>query len=190
MADPFSIAALASMAGFAGGGATTALMAGGAALSAGSAIQTGNAQRKSANFQAEQMRQQAGQELAASQKQADAVRRETTLTQSRVNAIASASGGASDVGVLNILGDIGNAGEYNALSALYSGKERAIGLQTGANAQVIEGRQSAKAGKISAAGSLLSAGAQIGQYKSMYEKYNPVAKRANPYTGAQPFSYS
>jgi hypothetical protein len=195
MADPFTLAILgtASTGGFAAGGASAAVMgamAAGTALTAGGAIQSGNAQRKASNFQATQMRQQAGQEMAAAEVQAQEHRRQAQLQQSRVQAVSAASGGSSDVSVLNILGDIGNVGEYNALAAMYAGQEKATGLNTGANVQVIEGRQAAKAGKISAAGTLLSGAAQMGQYQSMYAKYNPTASKIPaPYTGLKPFAY-
>lgn len=152
-----------------------AAMAGGTLLSAGGAIQSGNAQRRSANFQATQMRQQASAELATSQRQAIEARREAILTQSRAQTVAASGGSSGDLGVTNLLADIGQVGEYNALSALFSGKERAASLITGANAQVIQGRQAAKASKIQAAATILEGAGQMGQYKSMAAKYNPAS---------------
>src|SRR3990172_2605978 len=98
----------------------------GTAVSTVGQIQAGNAARKSANFQAAQMNQQAGQERATSQRAAIEQRRAARIAASRATALAAASGGgATDPTVLNILGDIKTEGEYNALSAMFGGEERA-----------------------------------------------------------------
>lgn len=138
----------------------------GTAVSTVGQIQAGNAARRSANFQAAQMNQQAGQERATAQRAAIEQRRTARLAGSRATALAAASGGATDPTILNILGDIKTEGEYNALSALFTGEEKARGLEMGASARVVEG-QTAKQASIINAGSTLSTG--IGQ--SLMAKY-------------------
>lgn len=135
-------------------------------VSAAGSIMSGNAANKAAKFEAAQMTQQAGQERAASQRQAIEQRRQAGLANSRVTAVAAASGaGATDASVLDIQGDNAATGEYNALSALYSGEEKARGLEMGAVAKRYEGANAAQAGKMQAVGTILSSG------KSLYDIY-------------------
>lgn len=151
------------------------LMIAGTVVSTLGQIQAGNAARKSANFQAAQMNQQAGQERATGQRAAIEQRRTARLASSRATALAAASGGgATDPTILNILGDIHTEGEYNALSALFGGEERARGLEMGAAAKVVEGK-SAKQASIISAGSTLSTG--IGE--SLMMKYGGTYKKGS-----------
>lgn len=137
-------------------------------VSAAGTIMGGNAARGAANFEAAQMQQQAGQERAASQRRAIEERRAAGMANSTVLARAAASGAsATDPTVLNIEGNNAGVGEYNALSALYSGEERARGLEMGASARRYEGQTQRQASLFNAGGSLLSGGS------SLYEKYNP-----------------
>lgn len=142
------------------------ISAAGTIVSTLGAISSGNAQQKAANYQAAQMDQQAGQERASAQRQAFEQRRKATLAGSRVTALAGASGaGVADPSVVDIMGDIQTQGEYNALSAMYTGEERARGYQMGADAKRFEGAEAKKAGYISAGGNLLSGVGNIG-YRS------------------------
>lgn len=135
-------------------------------MSAAGSIMSGNAANKAAKFEAAQMTQQAGQERATSQRQAIEQRRQAGLASSKITANAAASGaGATDTTVLNLQGDTAATGEYNALSALYTGEEKARGMEMGATAKRYEGANAAQAGKMQAAGTILSSG------KSMYDIY-------------------
>lgn len=136
------------------------------AVSAAGTIMSGNAARGAANFQAAQMTQQAGQERATSQRQAIEARRQSGLANSRVTALAAASGaGATDPTVLDIEGDNAGTGEYNALSALYTGEERARGLEMGAGAKRYEGATERQAAVFKAGGTILSSGTSLlGKY--------------------------
>ena len=145
---------------------TMAVTAASAIASAAGSIMSGKAEASASRFQAAQMKQQAGQERAVSQRKAIEQRRQAGLANSRVTALAAASGaGATDPTVLDIEGDNAAAGEYNALSALYAGEERARGLEMGAGAKLYEGSQAKRAGLIKGGSTLLSAGS------SMFDKY-------------------
>lgn len=90
-------------------------------------------QAKLSQREAQQMEQKAGQERAVSQRAAMEERRAGRLLRSRSGAIAAASGaGALDPTVVNLLGDISAEEETQALTALYTGEERARGLEYGA----------------------------------------------------------
>jgi len=136
--------------------AAIALMAAGTAVSVAGTIASGNAQAKAgraqqqaAEYAAQQMRVQAGQERAAAQRTAMEQRREADKVRSRGLALAAASGGgASDPSVVNLLGDIDQEGTYRALTAMFEGEEKALGLETGAQARSFEGEQAAFAGRI------------------------------------------
>lgn len=135
-------------------------------VSAAGTIMSGNAARGAANFEAAQMTQQAGQERAASQRRASEQRRQAGLVNSAVRSRAAASGaGATDPTVLDIEGDNAATGEYNALSALYEGEERARGLEMNAGARRYEGQQARQASLFKAGSTLLSSGS------SLFSKY-------------------
>lgn len=102
--------------------------------------------KKASKFEAAQYRQQAGQERASSQRQAIEERRASRIAQSRAVAVAAASGaGASDPTVNKIIGNLAADGEYNALSALFSGEESARGLEMAAKGAEFEGNSWATA---------------------------------------------
>lgn len=139
----------------------------GTVISAVGSMQQGRAQQQAANYEASQLEQNAQQERAASQRQAMEQRRQGRLAQSRGLALAAASGaGASDPGVLDIMGDIDAEGEYRALTALYEGEERARGRQTQANLRRYEGKAAKRAGNMQAMSTVLSSGG-----KTLYDRF-------------------
>ncbi len=150
-------------------GAEIALVAGVAAtgVQAGSTLKAGKAEQealqaagqaeqeaalarsKALEHQAAQGRQQAGQERATAQRSASEQRRQGRLLASRALARAAASGaGAGDPTVENIIGDIGAEGEFRALSEMFIGEERALGLETQADLRIFEAGQERRAGAI------------------------------------------
>lgn len=79
-----------------------------------------------ARSDASQLRSMAGQDRASSQRAAFEERRRAKLAESRVRAVAAASGaGATDPTVLNIMGDLSAEGEYRALTRMYEGETEA-----------------------------------------------------------------
>src|SRR5690606_1168127 len=103
-------------------------------LAEGDALEaSGRAAEQAAIFEARQMRTQAGQEQAVSQRAAEERMREAGLLMSRAQAVAAASGGgALDPTVLRIIGGLAAEGELAAATEQYNDDERARQLKLGA----------------------------------------------------------
>lgn len=148
-------------------------------------MQESNAQAKAARvtgaYTAESARQNAIQEVASSQRVAQETQRKGTLIQSRALAEAASGGGASDPSIINAIGDLAGQTEYNRLSDLYQGNERAAALNQGADLSTYEANNSARALKakgtndaIKSGFTLLdspSFGTGVTAAKSLYDKY-------------------
>ena len=154
----------------------TGIEAGGAVVGGLSHIEFGQQAQQSAEFQAAQLRQNAGQAQASAQHAAYDVDRQAQYTASTALATAAASGGgASDPTVVNLIAR--NAGEFAYRKAvdLYQGDDKARlmnlqadakefeGANTKANSNQVAGSQLFKAGT-----TLLGSAAKTG---SMYLKY-------------------
>lgn len=86
----------------------------------------GEARNAAAQLEANVLEAQAGQTIAASQRDMFDVQRASRLAQSRAIALSAASGGgASSPTVMNIVGNMAKEGAYNAARALYAGEEQA-----------------------------------------------------------------
>lgn len=86
----------------------------------------GERQRANAEFDAWQLEEQAGEELAVSQRMAIEERRQAELAASRALAVAATSGaGVSDPSVVRLLARTQGEGAYRANVALYQGESRA-----------------------------------------------------------------
>ena len=143
-----------------------ALAFAGPALKAGGTILGASSQAKTLKKEAAGLDRQAGLERASSQREAIEERRQSRLVQSRGLAVAAASGaGADDPTVVNLLANLEGEGEYRALTALYEGNERAIGMEDQARARRKEAKNIKTAGIINAASTMLGAGS------SMYDRY-------------------
>lgn len=87
-------------------------------------------------FQAAQARQNAGQEIAASQRDAAEQQRQIRLMNSRALALAAASGaGATDPTIVKIISNNAGEGAYRAALSLYKGEERARAMRMEAAAR-------------------------------------------------------
>lgn len=153
-----------------GGAVVSAL---GTAYSAIQAQQAGIAEKRAADYRAQQERQAAiAAQATASQKAADqALRTEYTLSAARA-AAAGSGAGATDPTVENVEGQLKARGDYNVASELYTGNERAAGLTTQAGLDVYQGSQAAAAGTSKMYGGLLSGlGQAMNTGSSLYEKY-------------------
>lgn len=149
----------------------TALAITGSVLSGLGQMQAGKAADKNAKFQAAQLEQQAGQERASSQRVAIEERRRAAIAASNARAAAAASGGkATDPTVLNIQGALAGQGEYNALTALFEGEERARGLNLQAAGKKFEGKQAKKAGMIGGMSTIIG-----GTGSALMAKYAPTS---------------
>ncbi len=127
----------------------------GSLLKAYGQVRQGNAARKAAKFEAKQMERDALAAEAEGQAAASVSRREGRLLKSRGIAVAAGSGASvRDPTVINLLADVEAESEYNALSALYSGKSEATKLRMGARARRKEGKAAQLAGYINAASTI------------------------------------
>lgn len=146
-----------------------ALAIGGSVLKAGGTIFSSRSQAKSLKKEARQLDTQAGLERASSQRESIEERRQSRLLSSRGLAVAAGSGGgADDPTVVNLLANIEGEGEYRALTALYNGDQRALGLEGEAKARRKEAKNVKTAGLINAASTLIGAASS----KSMYDRYS------------------
>lgn len=171
--DPITAVTIATVAG-------GALSAAGTLIGGQAAADAGEAGQKSKNFEAVQLDQSAQESRAASQRVALEDRRKSKLLQSTLQARAAASGGgADDQTVVGLGRDIAGRGEYEALTSMYTGENRARGLQDQAlgarltgDALRAEGRAKRNASYLSAAGTLVgSAGSAYGTYHRVPARY-------------------
>lgn len=124
----------------------------------GHVIEGGQAQAD-AKFVSRQLQQNAKATRASASFQAADLRRQQLLLESRARAVAASSGGsASDVNVVNAISDIAREGETRALTALYNGNERAIGMELKAKTVEASGRSKSMAKKFAAATTMLNPG--------------------------------
>lgn len=147
----------------------TALLAG-TALSAGGKIAGGYAQKGALDASASQLEQEAGQSVASGIQGAIQDRRRATYVASNARA-STAAGGLTTTGTSAIanVGQIRGQGEYNALTALYQGEDRAQELDYRATGERRAGSNAVTSGWISGASSVLSGGT------SFYDKYGATA---------------
>jgi hypothetical protein len=136
-------------------------------------LNQGKAAQQAANYKAQQMEVNAGQERAASQRAAIEQQRKSRLIQSRAQAVGASSGSVLDPSTVNIMSGLAEEGELGALTALYQGESRARGYESEASISRYEGKQAKKAGQMAAFGAGLSGLAALG---SFYGKYgSPMA---------------
>lgn len=152
-----------------------ALTIGSTILSAVGQAQTGQQKQAAANYQAGLADQQAGQDRAAATQQAMERERQGVLAVSRARAVAASSGGDADgTTVVEQEAKLAARGKYNAMSALYSGNQAALGEEAQADAYRYGGAQAAQAGKINAATTIL------GGATSLFGKYGGGGPPASP----------
>lgn len=144
------------------GGFGTGMQAAGQLQSGKAAANTGLAQQKASEFEAQQLEQNAGQAQAANQRSAIEELRKSMLLQSRAIAVAAASGGgALDPTVMALVGNLSKEGQLAAETQIYGGDERARAMRNQAKASRYEGAQRAEAGRVAERASKVSAGSTI-----------------------------
>ena len=120
----------------------------GAALySALSQLQAGHQARDALNYQAQQLKINAGQAQASAQRQAYDIQRQGEIIASNALAhVAASGGGASDPSVVNLIAR--NAGEsaYRQAVALYGGNDEARTMRMQAQGKQYEGQQAMRNG--------------------------------------------
>lgn len=151
----------------------------GTVMSAVGTVTSGVAQNNAAKFEASQLEARATAERASAQREALQERKQKDMVISRAKAVGATSGGGVD---LNLLGKIEEAGEYNALTAMWEGEERARGAESQAAATRWSGKRAKLAGFIGAASTAAGDYARISHdysrprtamddSDSFYEKY-------------------
>lgn len=156
-AIPAAIGAISSAASAAGGLSTlaTAASVAGTAIGVVGALQQGQMQREAYKMEAVQAEQRANEARAAAARQQYETRRKTDLVQSRVRAVAAASGASTtDAGTLGAEQSIAERGEYSALMDWAQGENRARGFEDQASAALYKGKVAEKSSYFKAAGTL------------------------------------
>ena len=140
----------------------TGLQVAGTLFSGAGQLSQGRAEQRAANLRARQLDREAIAAEAASQREAIEERRQARLLQSRARAVAAAGGGTTtDVGVTEILSRIEREGEFNALSALFEGSEKAAGFRAGAASERYQGKLARQQSRIQALNTFISGGSKI-----------------------------
>lgn len=151
-------------------------------------ILAAGAQRQAAaNREADYLEINATQKVAVGQQQMFDAQRVTRLTNSRVQALAAASGGgATSPGVLTVMGQISKVGALNASRELYSGEEAARNMRL----QAIETRRTGDFESAAAANQaeVVAAGAKAGEYKAIASGLGTAGSLYGKYGGRRPTS--
>lgn len=131
---------------------------------------------KAASFQADQLRQNAGQAQASAQRAAINEDDRTARVMSAALASAAASGGgASDPTVVNIIAKTAAEGAYQRSVALYQGDERAQFENLQADTRNYEGKNARLNSAVAGAGQFVGAGTSFlqGQARgaSLYQRF-------------------
>lgn len=150
-----------------------------------------DADTQKARIEGEWADRRAGEERAAAQRGAMTEKRKADLAQSRLTAVAGASGSnADDPTVLDLWGDIGKEGQLNQQNVTAGGEQRAGGLEFQADLGNWTADANARIKRSSATstliGGMLGAGSTIAGGVSNY--YSPMAGRY-PNSSAQRGQY-
>ncbi|NSY17266.1 hypothetical protein [Neorhizobium sp. AL 9.2.2] len=145
----------------------------GTGISAIGQIQSGKQQDAMAQYQADQMEQQAKDKMAVASRDAEQEgKKKDALLSRQVALAANSGGGVQNQSVLKILEDTEAAGQYNVSTAIYNGQQEAAGLRSQAEATRMEGRAASSGAALGAAGTLISGiGGAAKSYNSYKTKY-------------------
>lgn len=128
-------------------GAGTGMEVAGANQAGNAAMLAAQRQAAEKNFEADQSTQNAGQAVAASQRAAIEQDRQSRIAQSRMLAVAAASGGgARDPTIVNLIARNAGEGAYRSGLALYQGEEQSRQLLMQASAKRYEGQVALEGG--------------------------------------------
>lgn len=156
---------------FAQAGYTT--QAFGTYLQGQSYLEHGYAQNAAAQFAAGQMRQNASDAAAASQRAAIDIGREGDYIASKQLAIAAASGGgASDPTVMNVIARSKAETAYRQSLAIYGGQAKEREMRLGAEAEIRTGKDELRTARMASFGADIGAMSTLARGGvSLYEKY-------------------
>lgn len=112
---------------------------------------SGHRRRVEAEFEAKQMEVNAGQVVAASQRDAIEVQRQSDLIESRARAVAASSGGSlTDTTTINQIARLSSMGAYQKAVALYQGEDKARTMRFAAETKRYEGKLAEELGDLTA----------------------------------------
>lgn len=180
MAVPAWLPVATTVASMVFGASGTAQAVAGADQAAAAARTNAARRAEEAKFEGDQLRVNAGQEVAAGQAAAAEQRRQGVLTQSRAIAVAAAGGGSlADPTVVNILARNAGEGVYRAGLALYQGNERARQMRMAATGKDLEASADIAGGDATAEGYRLRGQAEatrgvagmLGSASTLFGKY-------------------
>jgi hypothetical protein len=159
--------------------ALTAVMAGvqvaGTAMQMIAAHNAGEQQKAQANFEANQMEQNANNAQASAEQKMIEQDKQTAYVESNLQAAAAGGGGsATDPTVVTNLKTIAGEGRFRAMTDMYEGNAQAQSLRTQAAATRAGGAMAADAGNINAFAKGVSGAS------SLFDKYGSV----NPDSGS------
>lgn len=140
-----------------------------AGVSAAQTIAQGNVQEQMADIEARQQREQALADQAEAVQTANQERKRAKYLQSRARAVGAASGTSMDSpNIVDAISDIGEQGEYNALSALYSGNTSARSRNYAAQIAKTRGKRAKTGSYYNAGGTVLEGYDTLATQKGWY----------------------
>ena len=149
--------------------AATVGQVGGTAISAIGANEQGKAAKTEADYEANQLNQNANNQMASAEQKAEEQNLQTKYVLSNAAANAAAGGGAvTDPTVTTNMMTIAGRGQYRALTDLYQGQAAAQADTNKANADIFGGQQGQAAGQTKMYSTIL------GGASSLYDKYGSV----------------
>lgn len=144
------------------GNAAIPLLIGSSALTVLGKTNAGASSAAVANAEARQREVLAKRERARGQRRAITARREAEVARSNALARIAATGGGGDASGRNILAQIDSAGEFNALSAMADGENRARDAEFDARLSRVRGKAAQRAANLGALSDGLSFAAKYG----------------------------
>ena len=170
------------------GVAGTFLSAMGQMQSGASQVELGQHAQQLAQFQAAQLRQNAGTDVAAAQRSAVDIQRQSDYVASHALAVAASSGGgASDPTVINLIARTAGETAYRKSVALYQGDQAARGANMQADATIYGGEMArAKGAQVGAASDIGAATTLVKGGASLFSKYG----MGGPATDSEAYSPS
>lgn len=135
-------------------------------IGASNTLAAGDDAAAAGRYKAEELRQNASQALASSQRKMFDTQRRTRLAISTSTARAAASGVAPDVGSpVENAANLDARGSYQALLDLWNGQSNYTGLRNEADLAEWEGEEKKRASRLAAAGTL------AGSFGTMFKRY-------------------
>lgn len=162
----------------------TVLNVGGQLARGSAAEQIGRRRQQAAEFEAEQLEQDAGQSKAVSQRNAEEIGRQTKYINSTALARAAASGaGASDPTVQDVLARTAAEGGFRQATALYEGEAqarldrmKAAALRFQGDTALVDAANAKRIATLGAGATALAGGVKA---YSLYDKYFAGPKKTS-----------